>query len=79
MKRMCRRIAAATWRRRQLAVTELLRNARIVTDPIKLASLKQKLSGGNQEATATPSTSLVSHSYGPCTVLNNWHRQYSAK
>ena len=43
MKRMCRRIATTTWRRRQLAVTELLRNARVVSDPVKIASLKAKV------------------------------------
>lgn len=43
MKRMCRRIATTTWWRRQLAVIELLRNARVVTDPNKLACLKAKV------------------------------------
>jgi len=43
MKSMCRKIGSASWRRRQLAVTELLRNARVVTDPGKLASLKAEL------------------------------------
>jgi hypothetical protein len=36
MQRMCRKIAAPIWRRRQLAMTELLRHARVVTDPNKL-------------------------------------------
>jgi hypothetical protein len=43
MKRACRRIATTTWRRRQLAMTELLRNARVVTDPNKLARLKAEV------------------------------------
>jgi hypothetical protein len=40
MKRVCRKIGTTTWRRRQLAMTELVRNARVVTDPNKLACLK---------------------------------------
>jgi hypothetical protein len=40
MKRMCRKIGSASWRRRQLAMTELLHNAKVVTDPSKLACLK---------------------------------------
>jgi hypothetical protein len=43
MKRVCRKIATISWRRRQLAVTELLRNARVVSDPIKIASLRAKV------------------------------------
>ena len=53
MRRMCRRIATTNRRRRQLAVTELLRNARVRTDPIKIASLtQQKLQGGKQASDA---------------------------
>ncbi len=40
MKRMCRRIGTTTWCRRQLAMSELLHNARVVTDPNTLARLK---------------------------------------
>jgi hypothetical protein len=40
MKRMCRELATHTWSRRQCAMMELLRHARIVTDPNKLTSLK---------------------------------------
>lgn len=43
MKRACRRIATTTWRSRQLAVTELLHNAKVVTDPNKLAYLKAEV------------------------------------
>jgi hypothetical protein len=43
MKRACRRIAPTTWRRRLLAMTELLRNASIVTDPNTLARLKAEV------------------------------------
>jgi hypothetical protein len=43
MKHMCRKIAVTAWRRRQLAMTELLRNARVVTDPIKLAGLNAEV------------------------------------
>jgi len=42
MKRTCREAAIPTWRERQLAMTELLRRARIVTDPEKLAHLNAK-------------------------------------
>jgi hypothetical protein len=52
MKRMCRRIATTNWRRRQLAVTELLRNARVVTDPIKIASLNAKVARGKTASDA---------------------------
>jgi hypothetical protein len=43
MKRMCRETVTPRWRRRQLAVTELLRHARIVTDPKKLAYLNAEV------------------------------------
>ena len=39
MKHMCHEMFVSSTRRRQLAVTELLRRARIVTDPKKLADL----------------------------------------
>lgn len=43
MKRRCRCIATSKWSTRQLAVTDLLRNATIVTDPIRLASLDARV------------------------------------
>jgi len=43
MQRKCRKIAAPAWRRRQLAMTELLRHARVVTDPNKLACLNAEV------------------------------------
>jgi hypothetical protein len=39
MRRMCRRRQGLSWRRRQRASEELLRQVRIVTDPAKLAYL----------------------------------------
>ena len=42
MKQMCREITSSL-RRRQLAVTELLRHARIVTDPKTLAHLNAEV------------------------------------
>jgi hypothetical protein len=39
MKRMCRKRLITSWRRRQLTCEEILRHARIVTDPEKLAHL----------------------------------------
>jgi len=35
----CRQMSASSLRRRQLAVTELLRHARVVSDPQKMAAL----------------------------------------
>jgi hypothetical protein len=43
MKRMCRETVTQTWRRRQLAMTELLRHAKIVTDPNKLEYLNARV------------------------------------
>jgi hypothetical protein len=43
MKRMCRETVMPGWRRRQLAIAELLRHARIVTDPVKLARLSAEI------------------------------------
>jgi len=43
MQRLCRKITAPIWRRRQLAMTELLRRARVVTDPNQLACLHAKV------------------------------------
>lgn len=37
MQRLCRKTTTPIWRRRQWAMTELLRRARVVTDPKKLA------------------------------------------
>ena len=39
MKHACRKIAPTTWRRRLLAMTELLHNASVITDPNTLARL----------------------------------------
>jgi hypothetical protein len=46
MQRLCRKLTAPIWRRRQLAVTELLRRARVVTDPKKLAWLNATVATG---------------------------------
>ena len=43
MKRMCRQFLTPLWRRRLLAVTELLRHATIVTDRKKLACLNAEV------------------------------------
>jgi hypothetical protein len=43
MKRLCRETTTQRWRRRQLAVTELLRHAKIVTDPITLEYLNAQV------------------------------------
>jgi hypothetical protein len=43
MKRLCHETMTQTWRRRQLAVTELLRHAKIVTDPITLQYLNAQV------------------------------------
>jgi hypothetical protein len=43
MKRGCRKIAATTWRRRLLAMTELLHNASVVIDPNTLSRLKAEV------------------------------------
>ncbi len=48
MKRICRKIGTTSWRRRQLAMTELLRNARVVTDTNMLARLKAKVARRKQ-------------------------------
>ena len=49
MKQMCREITSSL-RRRQLAVTELLRHARIVTDPKTLARLNAEVGRCKGEA-----------------------------
>jgi hypothetical protein len=43
MQRLCRKTSPSTWRRRQFAMTELLRRARVVSDPKKLACLNAKV------------------------------------
>ena len=43
MKRLCHERMTQTWRRRQLAVTDLLRHAKIVTDPITLEYLNAQV------------------------------------
>jgi hypothetical protein len=43
MRRLCHDTTTQAWRRRQLAVTELLRHAKIVTDPITLEYLNAQV------------------------------------
>jgi len=43
MKRMCREPVMEAWSRRQLAVTALLRHAKVVKDPRKLEYLNAQL------------------------------------
>jgi hypothetical protein len=43
MKRPCHEMMTQAWRRRQLAVAELLRHAKIVTDPITLEYLNAQV------------------------------------
>src|SRR5271155_2784988 len=43
MKRMCNEAMTQTWRKRQLAVTDLLRHAKIVTDPNTLEYLNAQV------------------------------------
>jgi len=50
MQHMCRQIAAPNWRKRQLAMTELLRHARVVTDPKKMACLNAEVARRNAGA-----------------------------
>jgi len=47
MQRLCRKTTAPIWRRRQFAMTELLRCARVVTDPKRLACLQAKVATRN--------------------------------
>jgi len=56
MQRVCRKTTAPIWRRRQWAMTELLRRARVVTDPKKLACLNAKVATRKAE---TESNSLL--------------------
>jgi hypothetical protein len=39
MKGQCREIIRSKWRTRELALTELLRHATVVSDPVRLAYL----------------------------------------
>jgi hypothetical protein len=54
MKQTCREMSSSL-RRRQLAVTELLRHARIVTDPKTLARLNAEVARCKREAEAATS------------------------
>jgi hypothetical protein len=54
MKQTCREMTSSL-RRRQLAVTELLRHARIVTDPKMLAYLDAEVARRKGEATGATS------------------------
>jgi hypothetical protein len=63
MKRLCHETATQTWRRRQLAVTELLRHAKIVTDPITMEYLNAQVAlrraraeGERQQARRQPAS-----------------------
>ena len=56
MQRLCRKTRAPIWRRRQWEMTELLRRARVVTDPQKLACLNAKVA---MRKAGTESNSLV--------------------
>lgn len=63
MKRLCHETMTQTWRRRQLAVTELLRHAKIVTDPITLEYLnaqvalrRERAQGDRQRARCQPAS-----------------------
>jgi hypothetical protein len=65
MRRLCHETATQTWRRRQLAVTDLLRHAKIVTDPITLEYLnalvalrraRARAEGDRQRATCQPAS-----------------------
>jgi hypothetical protein len=55
MKNMCRSMTASTWRTRQLAVTELLRHATVVTDPTRLAYLNAEVAKNK----ATPKGAVI--------------------
>ncbi len=63
MRRLCHVRMTQTWRRRQLAVTELLRHAKIVTDPITLEYLNAQVAlrraraeGDTQRARCQPAS-----------------------
>ena len=63
MRSLCHNTTTQTWRRRQLAVTELLRHAKIVTDPITLEYLnaqvalrRAKAEGDRQRARRQPAS-----------------------
>jgi hypothetical protein len=43
MNRKCHETVMQTWRRRQLAISDLLRHAKIVTDPTTLEHLNAKV------------------------------------
>jgi hypothetical protein len=47
MSRMCREPVTQAWRRRQLAISDLLRHAKIVTDPNILQHLNAKVAKRN--------------------------------
>jgi hypothetical protein len=42
-RRICRQMSRFSSRRRQLAIAELLRHARVISDPQKLAALNARL------------------------------------
>ena len=50
MNRTCRKSLTSSWRRRQASIANLLRHARIVTDPKKLAYLKAEARKQNANA-----------------------------
>ena len=43
MNRMCHETMTQTWRRRQLAISDLLRHAKVVTDPRTLEHLNAQV------------------------------------
>lgn len=63
MKRMCHETMTQTWRRRQLAVTDLLRHAKVVTDPNTLkylgAQIARRKAGPEREPAREASTIVV--------------------
>ncbi len=63
MKRLCHEMMTETWRGRQLAVRDLLRHAKIVTDPITLEYLdaqvalrRARAEGDSQRARRQPAS-----------------------
>jgi hypothetical protein len=53
-KSLCHETTTQTWRRRQLAVMDLLRHAKIVTDPITLEYLNAQVALRTARAGADP-------------------------
>lgn len=64
MKGACRHLFTALQRRRQLAIVELLHNARIVTDPEKLSYLNAEVKKRRAGAKARHSHCLRGRALG---------------